>query len=319
MSIRKFTWLAVCLPLLVGGVAWADDDKAAAAEDEAVPAAAVKSADDAKKADDEKSLTMRKRPTSPSPPRRRLTLSRRGAVAAWAGGCGARLRDDAPRPMPCAPEWERPCVRRGSCRTRISLWQKVMMPSSAVPYDRRAHRTSAPPGGFPADGAGPPPPDGPPPPPRRPGDEGFPGPIPPAGGFRGLAAPARDGLRAPAQPRPPRDGDTFNLPPGLPGGPNPGHAPVTGSYTPHAPDPEMQKLNAEESHLDAQARDLAARYRGTTIQERRDELREELANVVMRHFEIRQERRQLELERLEKQLDRLRGAIDKRTTARANR
>jgi len=78
----------------------------------------------------------------------------------------------------------------------------------------------------------------------------------------------------------------------------------------------MQKLNSDEARLEAKARDISAHFRTTTAEVRRDELRTELADVVLQQFEIRQQRRQLELERLEKQLERLRGAIEKRAGAR---
>jgi hypothetical protein len=81
-------------------------------------------------------------------------------------------------------------------------------------------------------------------------------------------------------------------------------------------DPEMQKLNNEEAHLEAQARDISAHYRTTTIETERDKLRGELEDIVLQQFEVRQERRQLELQRLELQLTRLREAIDKRTSSR---
>ena len=45
-------------------------------------------------------------------------------------------------------------------------------------------------------------------------------------------------------------------------------------------------------------------------------MRGDLEDVVLQQFEVRQQRRQLELERLESQLRRLREAIDKRSSSR---
>ena len=78
----------------------------------------------------------------------------------------------------------------------------------------------------------------------------------------------------------------------------------------------MDKLNGMEAELDAAARTLAGHFRHATDEQQRDKFRADLSEVVMRQFEVRQERRQLELDRLAKQLDELRGAIDKRTAAR---
>ncbi len=78
----------------------------------------------------------------------------------------------------------------------------------------------------------------------------------------------------------------------------------------------MQKLNTEEAHLEVQARNISAHYRATTVETERDKLRGDLEDVVLQQFEVRQQRRQLELERLEHQLKRLREAIDKRTSSR---
>jgi hypothetical protein len=287
MIVRRFTWLAVCVPLLTCHGALADDDQSAPAEaaptaqvaDEAKPADDARKASDAKKADESKKTEEAKPATKAtdagSAPRGRLRgggglglpPGRRPAGEALRGGLGAALR------------------AAGELQNADQPVVEGFDPAERRPPRPAVDRAYAPPGGFPADGDNPAPPDGPLPPPlppRRPGDDGPPPPRP-AGGLRGLAS----GLVPPAQP-----------------------------YGAPHDDVEMGKLNAEEVDLDIKARDLAAHYRRTTVEKRRAELREQLADVVTQHFEIRQQRRQLELERLEKQLDRLRGAIDKRTTAR---
>jgi hypothetical protein len=77
----------------------------------------------------------------------------------------------------------------------------------------------------------------------------------------------------------------------------------------------MFKFMKEDNELDRRTRELGMQYRGAP-EPRREELRRELENLVKRHFELRQERRQLELKRLERELQRLREAIERRTRAR---
>ena len=78
----------------------------------------------------------------------------------------------------------------------------------------------------------------------------------------------------------------------------------------------MQRINASENEMERMTHDLVEQYRSHGTDEMRQKFRQELAKVVAMHFELRQQRRQLELRRLEDQLERLREAIDKRTEAR---
>ena len=80
-------------------------------------------------------------------------------------------------------------------------------------------------------------------------------------------------------------------------------------------DPEMYKLLTEDYELERRTRELAIQYRRASG-ERRAEIREQLKESVDKHFQVRQERRLLELKRLEEELQRLREAIQRRDESR---
>ena len=80
-------------------------------------------------------------------------------------------------------------------------------------------------------------------------------------------------------------------------------------------DPEMFDLNNRDRDLERQTRELAEHCRHASGDERA-KFREQLEDLVDKHFEVRQQRRLLELKRLESQLQRLREAIDRRAKAR---
>ncbi|MBN2473047.1 MAG: hypothetical protein JXB62_00465 [Pirellulales bacterium] len=80
-------------------------------------------------------------------------------------------------------------------------------------------------------------------------------------------------------------------------------------------DPRMYELLTADSDLDRQARELAIQYRRAP-QSQRPNIKEELEAVVEKHFDVRQQRRALELKRLEEELKRLRDAFNDRNKAR---
>jgi septal ring factor EnvC (AmiA/AmiB activator) len=80
-------------------------------------------------------------------------------------------------------------------------------------------------------------------------------------------------------------------------------------------DPEMFRIAMEEAELERRTGELGMQFRGAPEQ-RREEIKKELTKLVNHHFEIRQQRRELELKRLEKEIQRLREAIERRTKAR---
>ena len=80
-------------------------------------------------------------------------------------------------------------------------------------------------------------------------------------------------------------------------------------------DPEMYRLLAEDNRLEREAQSLARQVRAAKSDER-EKLRAELAVTVDKHFEVRQQRRELSLKRMEEELKRLREAIESRTKGR---
>ena len=79
-------------------------------------------------------------------------------------------------------------------------------------------------------------------------------------------------------------------------------------------DPEMGSLLDKDRELDDQARELSMKYqRGSDAD--KEKVKAELEETVTKQFDVRQERRKLELKRLETQLEKLREAVDKREAA----
>ena len=80
-------------------------------------------------------------------------------------------------------------------------------------------------------------------------------------------------------------------------------------------DPEMHKLVAEDNRLDREAAVTARRVLQAKSPER-EKLEAELAVLVNKHFDVRQQRRELALARMEEELKRLREAIEERSKGR---
>jgi hypothetical protein len=76
-------------------------------------------------------------------------------------------------------------------------------------------------------------------------------------------------------------------------------------------DPEMHQLLVSDDELDRQALDIAQQIRSAKPEDRA-KLKTELAEVVGKHFEVRQQRRELQIKRMEEELKRLRDAITTR-------
>ena len=205
-----------------------------------------------------------------------------------AGLCSAAAPADNPpaKPDPAGPlAWDAPPFAPGMLREAVG--------------PRDAHFMGAPRDG---DLDRPPPPDGP----NGPGpargkpsrDSEFDRPPPPDG---------PDGP-GPARGKPPRDGD-------LDRPPSPPHWPHGDAESLRSGDPEMFKLIQADMELDRQSRDLAAQYQKASAEER-GKLKGLVEQAVNKHFEVRQERRALELKRLEEELKRLHEAIERRAKAR---
>ncbi len=137
-----------------------------------------------------------------------------------------------------------------------------------------------------------------------PPDEDF---RPPMGGHAGpMAGPP--GSRSPegGQDRGRRPG-AFN-PPGGPFGPRNGP-------DMERQDPEMYKLLKEDDAFEHQSWELSMRYRRAPTEERA-KIKQQLTELAGKQFEVRQQRRLLELKRLEEEIKRLREAIDRRQEVR---
>jgi hypothetical protein len=86
-------------------------------------------------------------------------------------------------------------------------------------------------------------------------------------------------------------------------------------------DPEMYALLKQDYELERRTRELAIQYRrasggAPSAGWSRSEIRKHLGELVDEHFQVRQERRRLELKRLEEELKRLREAIQSRDESR---
>jgi hypothetical protein len=80
-------------------------------------------------------------------------------------------------------------------------------------------------------------------------------------------------------------------------------------------DPQEHQMNMEEYELARKTTELTMRYRHAPA-EQREQVKKELTDLVNRHFEVRQQRRELQLKRLEEELQRLRESIQARNEAR---
>ncbi len=163
-------------------------------------------------------------------------------------------------------------------------------------------------------------------PPRRPGDER--GARPPRENDDSPPGPPEmrggpDGQR----PQPPDRGPRGSLPP--PGGPDgdrngppplDGDRPQPPGYAPRGPDdfealktrdPELFKAMQADFDLERQTRDQVEHYRRAGKGDQA-KVKEKLVEIVNKHFEVRQQLRNLEVKHLEQQLKDLRDKIDQR-------
>jgi len=76
-------------------------------------------------------------------------------------------------------------------------------------------------------------------------------------------------------------------------------------------DPELFKAIQEDRDLERQTRDQADQYRHASKDEQ-TKIKEKLVEIVSKHFEVRQQLRNLEVKQLEQQLKQLRDKIDQR-------
>ena len=79
--------------------------------------------------------------------------------------------------------------------------------------------------------------------------------------------------------------------------------------------PRFSSWSKPTSTSSARLRELAVKYRRATSDDR-SKLKKQLEDLVAKHFDVRQQRRALELKRLETELQRLREAMERRQKAR---
>jgi hypothetical protein len=81
-------------------------------------------------------------------------------------------------------------------------------------------------------------------------------------------------------------------------------------------DPELERLNQEDRTLEIESQRLVAAYRKAKEGQEQSGLRRQLADVVTRHFDVRQQRREREVAQLEERIRRIRESIDARQSSR---
>jgi len=80
-------------------------------------------------------------------------------------------------------------------------------------------------------------------------------------------------------------------------------------------DPEMFQLLKADMDFERQTREQAVQY-ARAPKDQRDKIRQHVQELVEKHFDVRQQRRSLELKRLEDELKRLRESMERREKAR---
>jgi hypothetical protein len=116
-------------------------------------------------------------------------------------------------------------------------------------------------------------------------------------------------------------GPVLGRPPGPPDQPGPRYPsgpprwPHEGWQELQKNDPELWKLLRADLDLEERTRQLALQYRQAP-EEQREAIRKEMEKLVGEHFDVRQQRRVLELNRLQEELKRLQQSIDDRNKAR---
>ncbi|MHC4398472.1 MAG: hypothetical protein ACYTG0_02195 [Planctomycetota bacterium] len=81
-------------------------------------------------------------------------------------------------------------------------------------------------------------------------------------------------------------------------------------------DPEMAKLVEDDQQMSRETVDLAASCRKEADTAKRAELRKSLQELVGKHFDLRQQARELQIARLEAELKKIRDKVQKRNDAR---
>ncbi|MBN2577869.1 MAG: hypothetical protein JXB10_02675 [Pirellulales bacterium] len=109
-------------------------------------------------------------------------------------------------------------------------------------------------------------------------------------------------------------GPQHGIPGAMPGYGGPGVAGF-GAFPGQPRDPEMFELGQKENQLEMKVRQLLDQFR-VVEGDRKEEIKGELRETVFQQFEVRQQRRRLELKRLEEELKHMQEVIERRDKAR---
>ena len=81
------------------------------------------------------------------------------------------------------------------------------------------------------------------------------------------------------------------------------------------PDPEMVELLKKEDDLDNQANELATQYQRAASPDK-EKLQKQIEETVNKQFDVRQQRRKLQLDHMQKDLDELKSIYEKKNSSR---
>ena len=76
-------------------------------------------------------------------------------------------------------------------------------------------------------------------------------------------------------------------------------------------DPERFKLLQKDFELDRKIKDLVRQYKAETNTDQKEALKKEISELCVKHFEVRQQRRELDLARMKAWLNQIEQDIDK--------
>ncbi len=76
-------------------------------------------------------------------------------------------------------------------------------------------------------------------------------------------------------------------------------------------DPERFKLLQKDFEMDRQIKDLVRKYKAETNSEQKEVLKKEITELCTKHFEVRQQRRELDLARMKAWLNQIEQGIEK--------
>ena len=82
---------------------------------------------------------------------------------------------------------------------------------------------------------------------------------------------------------------------------------------PQRPDPEIEQLLKKDTEMEVQVQVLVKEWHEQKDEKVRGDLRSQVEKLTKEHFDLRQQRRELELSRLEAQLERVRASVKKRS------